>query len=76
MKALKPHCVSLNFRPEREAQNQIEDASEELTVQRLALRLSFRTQPARADGDVGTLFQRLKKFGSFLDRRGQIGIAE
>ena len=64
------------FQAERQAQDQVEDSSEELTMQRLALGLGFRTQPARADGDVGTLFQRLKKFGSFLDRRGQISIAE
>ena len=34
------------FQPEREAQDQVEDSSEELTMQRLALRLGLGAQPA------------------------------
>jgi len=45
---------------ECEAQDQVEDASEDLAVQGLALRLGLGAQPARSDGDVGAVVQRLR----------------
>jgi hypothetical protein len=66
----------LEFQTKGEAQDQVVDSAEELAVQRLALRLGFGPQPARADGDIGTLFKRFEKLGSFFDRRRKVRIAE
>ena len=43
-----------------EAQDEVEDPAEELTVQRLTLSLGFDAEPARADGDIGAFFQRFE----------------
>ena len=64
------------MKAECEAQQQIEDAAEELAVQRLALSLRFGAQPARADGDVGAFLERVEKLGRFFDRRRKVGVAE
>src|SRR5690348_6303922 len=59
-----------------DSQKQVEDASEELTVQRLALSLQLGAQPARSDGDIGAGVQSSEKLRRLFDRRGQVGIAK
>ena len=59
----------LELQAERDAQHQVENSAEDLAVQGLALRLGFGAQPARADGDIGALFQRLEKLRGFFDGR-------
>src|SRR5579863_846321 len=61
---------------ERDAQQEIEDAAEDLAMQGLALRLGFGAQPARTDGDVSAGFDGCEEFYGFLNRRGEIGVAE
>ena len=53
---------------ERETQDQVEDAAEELAVQGLALGLSFGAQPAGTDGNVGACVQRVKELWGLFDR--------
>ena len=61
---------------QRDAEQQVEDAPEELAVKRLALRLSFGAEPAGADGDIRSLLKGGKELSGLLDRRGQVGVAE
>lgn len=68
-------CVGV-VEAERETEKEIEDASDDLAVKWLALGLRFGAQPARADSDVGTDIERMKKLGRFFDRRRQIGVAK
>src|ERR1700722_859496 len=76
LKSLEAALRILEVQAESNSQQQIENASENLPVNRLPRRLQFGLQPARSYGDVGAATQRIEKFGKFLDRRGQIGIAE
>jgi hypothetical protein len=69
LKGFEPTLRVLELQAEGDAQHQVEDAAKELAVQRLALGLGLGTQPARADGDVGALFQSIEKLGSFFDWR-------
>jgi len=64
------------LKAEGEAEQQVEDAAEELAMQRLALGLGFGAQPAGADGDVGSGFEGGEKFGSFFDGRREVGVGE
>ena len=66
----------LELKAQGEAQQQVEDAAENLAVQGLPLGLRFGAEPARTDGDVGAFIQSREKLRSFLNRRGQIGVAE
>jgi hypothetical protein len=61
---------------EGEAQKQVENAAEKLAVQGLAPRLGFRAQPARADGDIGSRLERLKKLWGFFDGRRKVSVAK
>src|SRR5580704_12487377 len=76
LKSLEAALRILEVQTERDPQQQVENASEDLAMERLPLRLQFGLQPARSDGDVGAVTQRLKKFGKLLDRRRQVGVAE
>ena len=48
----------------------------ELAQERLPVRLGFRLQPARSDGNVRACLNRRKKFLRFFDRRRKVGVAE
>ena len=69
VKALKPHCVSLNCNPKIIAKQQVEDSAKKLPMQRLPLRLQFRAQPARSDSDVRPCRQSLQQLRHLFDRR-------
>src|SRR5580704_2262893 len=76
LKSLEAALRVLEVQAESNSQQKIENAPEDLPVNRLPLRLQFGLQPARSDRDIGAVVQSFEKFGKFLDRRGQIGIAE
>src|SRR5579862_245323 len=54
---------------ERDAKQQVEDAAEELAVQRLALSLRFGAQPARSDRNVRAAVEGIEELRSFFDWR-------
>lgn len=61
---------------QKQAQDQVEDSSEGLAVERLPLGLKIGAEPARSDRDVGSGGDRVEQFGRLTDWRGEIGIGE
>ena len=64
------------MQPQNKAHEQVENATEDLPVQGLALDLSFRAQPAGTDRDICALLQCVEKFCRFFNRRRQVSIAK
>src|SRR5919198_401555 len=58
---------------QNDSQQQVEDTTEELTIERLALGLELGAQPARANGDVGALFDGSDQLVRFVYGGGKIG---
>ena len=61
LKGLEAALRIFELQAQGDAQQHIEDSAEELAMQRLALGLGFGAEPARSDGDIRALLQRVQK---------------